>query len=484
MKRRLGAHIYRLRHPRTTVRWRLTLLYGGMFLVCGTALLAITYGLVAHATGSRSERPFSQKVVAGASSPLHLVRRGRAIEWAGPGASVPPEKIRNLLRTNAGRAAVQIAGRTQRGSDLHKLEVESAIALAIMTILSGALGWFVAGRVLAPVRTMIETTQEISETNLHRRLAVAGPPDELRTLAGTIDGLLARLEGAFDAQRRFAANASHELRTPLATSRALLEMVTSDPAATVADFRRAAGQALEESERQEQLIGALLSFAQGQQGLGGREPVRLDEVAATAIDDHSAEAASREVTIEHELAPATVAGDPRLIERLASNLVANAVRHNVGGGIARVSVAKPADLDPDADAGAGATLRISNTGPIVHPDQIERMLAPFGRLDGERIGHGDGFGLGLSIVSAIADAHDAALTLTPRDGGGLDVDVHFPAPVHAQRSPGSERPPTSERFGIHPSSRHADPGRPGSKQTIKKPTTVRISPNISPRRSP
>jgi signal transduction histidine kinase len=427
-----------LRHPRTTVRWRLALLYGALFLVCGTALLAITYGLVAHATRPRQGPPFVSQVVANAGLRRTVVPgfSQRAVHPA-PSA-VRPAQVRRLLRSDAGKVAVFAAGRTQRISDLHKLEVESAIALAIMTILSGALGWVVAGRVLRPVRTMIQTTREISETNLHRRLAVAGPPDELRTLADTIDGLLARLEGAFDAQRRFVANASHELRTPLTTSRALLEMVTSDPAATVSDFRQAAGQALEESARQEELIDALLSFAQGQQGLGGREPVRLDEITGAAVDALEPDAVSRDVTITRELAPATVGGDARLIERLVSNLVANAVRHNVSDGTVTVSV---------GEAGEDATLRVGNTGPVVRSDQIDRMLAPFGRLDGERIGQGEGFGLGLSIVSAVAAAHGAALTLTPRDAGGLDVEVRFGE--HAAETP-SLQPPSHEPVTLVP----------------------------------
>ena len=414
MKQRVAALAYRLRHPRTTVRWRLALLYGGLFLICGTALLAITYGLVAHATRSLPGPPFVRKVAVNASVPRPSWL-GRTIPASRQTA--PPRQVRRLLHSLAGKQVVFAAGQTQRISDLHKLEVESAIALAIMTLLSGALGWMVAGRVLRPVRSMIQTTREISETNLHRRLAVAGPPDELRTLADTIDGLLARLEGAFDSQRRFVANASHELRTPLATSRALLEMVTSDPAATVSDFRQAANHALEESARQEELIDALLSFAQGQQGLGAREPVRLDEITAAVIDDLAPEAGSRGVTVDRELARATAGGDPRLIERLVSNLIANAVRHNVSGGTVQVAV---------GDRGAGATLRVGNTGPLVLPDQIGRMLAPFGRLDGERIGHGEGFGLGLSIVTAIAEAHGATLTLTPRAAGGLEVEVRFP----------------------------------------------------------
>ena len=420
---RLHAVASRLRHPRTTVRWRLTLLYGSLFLVCGAALLAITYGLAAHATRTGPSTAFTN-VKADATRPAPSVRRFQV-------ASSPPRPlspaIRRLLRSDAGRLVIAIAGHNQRIFDLHQLEIESAIALAIMTVLSAALGWLVAGRVLRPVRTMTDATREISEASLHRRLAVAGPPDELRTLADTIDGLLARLEGAFDAQRRFVANASHELRTPLTASRALLEMVMSDPSATVADFRATGRQALEEADHQEQLIDALLTLAQGQQGLNSREPVQLAEVAAAVLHDLSTEAHAHGVRCDSALAPARLDGDVRLVERLVLNLVQNAIRHNVAGGTVDVTV---------LEHGGRATLRVSNSGAIVPADQVARLLAPFQRLGAERVGQPDGFGLGLSIVAAIADAHGAELTLAPRAEGGLDVDVRFPAAT----SPPQRRP--------------------------------------------
>jgi signal transduction histidine kinase len=419
----------RLRHPKTTVRWRLTLLYGGLFLVCGAALLAITYTLVDHATVD--------------NSPLrYVVNRGSALRPASPPnfrrAAIrpltrPPENglpgpIQKLLETASGRSAILTVGSVQRISDLHQLVIESTIALAIMAIISGALGWIVAGRVLAPLRTMTAATREMSEANLHERLALREPHDELRELADTIDGLLGRLEGAFDAQRQFVANASHELRTPLTAVRALLEMVLSDSKATVGTFRTTCREVLEESAQQEQLIDALLALAQGQRGIDTCERIDLAAIAGAVLQRHEGEAAARGVDVDASLEPAPIAGDRRLIERLVSNLVDNALRYNVPGGSARIAVR----------AGVSRVdLAVVNTGPVVPSGEIDRLLAPFQRLAGDRVGHGEGLGLGMSIVAAIADAHDAALDVRPGSHGGLEISVRF------ARAAGGEREVTA-----------------------------------------
>ena len=362
--RRLATLTSRVRHPQTTVRWRLTLLYGGLFLISGAALLAITYTLVDNAA------VFPQ-------GPRYVVRpSGRGpVAFFGPGASLPagastsvhatpggvtrkvPPPIQKLLRTREGQIALGQVVYTQRVADLHQLIIESALALALMAIISTALGWVVAGRVLRPLRTMTTATQEISEDNLNRRLSMRGPRDELRELADTIDGLLGRLEGAFDAQRRFVSNASHELRTPLTAVRALLEMVLSDPKATVATFRATCEQVLEESEQQEQLIEALLTLAQGQRGIDRAEALDLAAVAGEVLGSREGVAAARKVEIGRALAPATVSGDARLIERLISNLVDNAIRYNVSGGRVDVSVR----------SNGRATVTVANTGPPVPP---------------------------------------------------------------------------------------------------------------------
>jgi len=425
----------RLRHPQTTVRWRLTLLYGGLFLVCGAALLAITYTLVDHATITNGPfRSFVDATRPPPSASRPSFERAPITKVAHPQSALPGP-IQRLLKTRSGQRAIFTVGSVQRISDLHQLVIESSIALAIMAIISGALGWVVAGRVLAPLRTMTAATQQMSEANLHERLAMTGPPDELRQLADTIDGLLGRLEGAFDAQRRFVANASHELRTPLTTVRALLEMVLSDPRATVRTFRTTCQQVLEESEQQEELIDALLALAQGQRGIDARERIDLSRIAGETVGALQGEATARGVQIDASLGSALIAGDSRLIGRLVSNLVDNALRYNHPGGSARVSV---------RGDGGEVELAVSNTGPTVPAEEVDRLLQPFQGLAGDRVGHREGLGLGLSIVAAIADAHDAPLDVRPGAEGGLDISVRF------ARAPASqaEEPARSDSWTV------------------------------------
>ena len=432
----------RLRHPQTTVRWRLTLLYGGLFLVCGAALLAITYTLVEHDTltgnSTFTRAAYGQRYPATRSggSPLTGNQRVQQPPSFRQSAAVPPP-IKALLGSEKGRKAILIVGSQQRLSDLHQLIVESSIALAIMALISGLLGWLMAGRVLRPLRTMTATTQQISEANLNRRLALQGPRDELRELADTIDGLLERLEGAFDAQRRFVANASHELRTPLTAARALLEMVLTDPHATVQTFRATCRQVLEEGEQQEQLIDALLALAQGQRGIEHRERLDLAAIVGEVLQTQQPDAVARGLELNAALKAAPVSGDRRLIERLTCNLVQNAIRYNTPGGSVQVWVERHA---------GEATLAIANTGPLIRTDQIDRLLQPFARLTPDRTGQGDGFGLGLSIVSSIARAHEASLDVRPGRNGGLRIEVRFPRPPEAELQP----PPPEDSLVLGP----------------------------------
>ena len=440
--RKRSGRLSRLRHPQTTVRWRLTLLYGGLFLASGLALLAITYTLVEHDPLTSSAPSFIRAAgvpprqavslyggpTGGANPRTRLTRQPPNLKRSAQLAVPPP--IQRLLKSISGRKAIVTVGSQQRLSDLHQLIIESSIALAIMALISTGLGWLVAGRVLRPLRTMTAATQQISEANLNRRLALDGPPDELRELADTIDGLLERLEGAFDAQRRFVANASHELRTPLTAARALLEMVLTDPKATISTFRTACRQVLEESEQQEQLIDALLALAQGQRGIDCREQVDLAAIVGETLRAQQPEAHARGLKLQASLEPAVLSGDRRLIARLASNLVENAIRHNVPNGRVRVWV------ETDREQ---ATLAVANTGAPISADEIDRLLRPFQRLTQERTGQGDGFGLGLSIVAAIVDGHHATLDVRPGASGGLRVEVRFPAVRYPEpQLPGAE----------------------------------------------
>jgi signal transduction histidine kinase len=296
----------------------------------------------------------------------------------------------------------------------NRLLAASAVGLAAMVVVSVLVGWLVAGRFLRPLRTITTTARDISASNLHRRLGRTGRRDEFSVLAETLDDLFARLEAAFESQRRFVANASHELRTPLTAERALLQVALGDPDASVASLRAACREVLSLGRAQERLIDALLALASSEQGIERHEPLDLAGIADGVIRDRAEEAERLGIHVAADLSDAPAAGDPRLAESLVANLIDNALRHNVPGG--RVEV-RTATRD------GRARLAVRNTGPVIPPDQVERLFEPFQRLDGQRIRHSDGHGLGLAIVRSIVAAHGGTLTAEPRPGGGLAVEV-------------------------------------------------------------
>jgi len=411
----------RLRLPRRTVRLKLTLLYGGLFLVCGIALLAVTYFLVEqHLPTALTAKSLTGGETGGSGSQVSAVCY---TQTAGSSAASGTAIISGSGPTPSGCAALLGAA---RNDELRQLVIDSGIALAIMAAASTGLGWVVAGRVLQPLRTITTAARRISASSLYQRLALDGPDDELTELGKTFNGLLARLELSFTAQRQFVANASHELRTPLARQRTLVEVALRDPDPTVASLQQTMERVLATGEEQERLIEALLTLARSQRGLDRREPLDLAALASTAVSATEAEAAERGVRVNASLGSAPSQGDQRLAERLAANLVDNAVRHNVPGGWVEVAT---------GIRSGRSVLSVSNTGPVIAPDQVERLFQPFARLEATRLGR-DGLGLGLSIVTAIAAAHDADLRARPLAGGGLEVEVHFPpAPDAAPATP-------------------------------------------------
>ncbi|WP_285783630.1 ATP-binding protein [Microbispora sp. NBRC 16548] len=412
--RRLTGLIVRASLPRRTVRLRLTALYGGLFLVSGAALLAVTYGLV---VGAVDRPPAVVKLAVTVASPNSSTPAGQA-----PGNWGPPHGDGEA--TDAVMAAVQRDVQQtvahQKSAMLHTLLVQSGIALGLMSLASVLLGWVVAGRVLRPLRTITSSARDISATSLHRRLALAGPRDELRELSDTFDALLARLEGSFRAQRQFVANASHELRTPLARQRVLGQVALADPEPTLESLRTAHERILAAGQQQERLIEALLTLARGHTGLDERHPFDLARLVGEAVAARATAAHERQVTLRPSTGAAVSSGHRALAERLVANLLDNAIRYNVPGG--------EVDVTTGTQAGR-AVLTVANTGPVVPADAVERILLPFQRLGPARTGRrgsSQGFGLGLSIVSAIASAHDAGLTVVPRPEGGLVVTVGFP----------------------------------------------------------
>jgi signal transduction histidine kinase len=299
------------------------------------------------------------------------------------------------------------------------------VAFAVMALLSVAAGWLIAGRFVRPLRAIITTAREISASNLHRRLGVRGRGDEFTELSQTLDGLFARLEASFQAQRHFIANASHELRTPLTAGRALLQVALADPEPTVETLRATCEELVELGDQQERLIAALLALASSQRGIGQLERLDLADIAGDVLLTRQEEAERRGIHLRAALAAAPVPGDPSLAESLVANLLDNAIRHNMPGGQAEISTALTT---------AGAVVSVSNTGTLVPPEAVEDLFQPFRQLGAQRTQRGQGHGLGLAIVRAIADAHGAALTARARPAGGLDMQVTFPLTSADQRA--------------------------------------------------
>ncbi|NUW46117.1 sensor histidine kinase [Nonomuraea rhodomycinica] len=329
-----------------------------------------------------------------------------------------------------GPASGAITG-TGSGISLPQLLAGSAVALTLLVPVALALGWYVAGRFLHPLRAITATAQVISAGDLHRRLGLGEPTDELTELGHTLDDLFARLEAAFDARRHFVANASHELRTPLAGLRTLLEVTLADPDADAGTLRSACQEALALGEHQERLVRALLTLATSERGVTRRDTVDLAHVVEGVLASRRDQAARQGVELAGHLTPAVTAGDPRLIESLVANLVDNAIRHNHADGHVEITT---------RTCGTQVALTVTNSGPVVPGHQIRRLFHPFQRLAPDR--HGDGHGLGLAIVHAVTRAHHASLTTSARPEGGLSVTVRFAAPARfgvpaALRDPGA-----------------------------------------------
>ncbi|MBL7622200.1 HAMP domain-containing histidine kinase [Frankia sp. AgB1.8] len=388
---------------------RLTAVYGALFLLSGAGLLAITYALMWHVPGDTCYTGPDGLNACVAESGGHGDAPSTAMTEGQGRAAAPfaltPEDLKALAAD-------------QHAHEMHQLLIRSGIALAVAAATSVALGWLVAGRVLRPLRRITEATQAISATNLHERLAVPGPDDELRRLADTIDALLGRLDAAFDAQRRFVANASHELRTPLTVIRAMLQMTLTDPDATLDTVRATCQEVLVEGERQDRLIDALLVLARSERGLDHREPLDLAGITEAVLATVGPKSDLLQIDVRAALDVAPTAGDVRLAERLVTNLVDNALHHNLAGG--RVDI-------ETGTTPRHAFLTVSNTGPAICLDDVDRLFQPFQRLGADSTASGDGLGLGLSIVQAIATAHDATIQARPRPaGGGLRIQVDFP----------------------------------------------------------
>jgi signal transduction histidine kinase len=369
---------------RLTVRARLTLVYGGMFVLAGMVLLAVTYLLV------QQRLPMLAGKVAGerAAPP--------------PGFSVAPHQVEEIVSGTQDTA-------------LHTMLTQGLIALAVVSAASIALGWLIAGRMLQPLHQITATARRIAhapdaDRGLHERIALTGPPDEIKELADTFDVMLARLDNSFDGQRRFIASASHELRTPLTLNRTLLEVALT-PESVSEEVRQLGTTLLAINDRHGRLIDGLLLLAQSERPVTERAYVDLADIV-----DHVA--VSDTVKVITEPAEATVAGNPVLLERLVQNLVENGIRHNVAeNGWLHLRTSTTPD--------GWVLLEVGNTGPVIPRYDVPGLFEPFHRHGAVRL-HSPGAGLGLSIVRAVARAHGGDATAAARDEGGLVVTVRLP----------------------------------------------------------
>ncbi len=391
------------RRRRRSVRWRLAAVYGTLSILSASVLVTGIYGWEASAGSVQPATP-APPAPSGQQSPLAQAQ------------------------ARIGQLEYQVTALSDRAHSInsHGLLAGVAVVLGLTAIASLILGWLLAGRILRPLRKITAATRSISEDDLGRRLAIPGPANELTDLADTIDALLARLQAAFDAQRQFVANASHELRTPLTLERALLEVALADPAATAATLRSTCEEVLVAGQEQERLIEALLTLARSQRGLDHRDPFDLAEITTRVLNTRCLLAQSLALGVTAELGSAPATGDPGLAERLIANLTDNALSYNVPGGQVEVTT---------GTRDGHAFLLVANTGPPVPAGQIQRLLQPFQRLNPDRADEPGRSGLGLSIATAIAKAHDAALRIHPGKHGGLSIEVTFATPATGHDSP-------------------------------------------------
>ena len=388
----------RFRRPRRlSIRVRLTLTYAGLVTAAGAVLIALVYFYTRYVTLS--------------------------IEIGGPvgdTAAVPASQGSEVTQVDTNLF------------DLLSSIMRSAVgALALLVVLSGTVGWILAGRMLQPLSSMNEAAKRAASGDLSQRLALSGPRDEIHDLADTFDNMLASLERSFSVHRRFAANASHELRTPLATTQTMIDVALSDPQASTEDLRTVLTRVLETNRANRETIDALLDLADAQSGKLARENVDMEATVRDALGVIAPEVAERDLHVSSHLRAIQVPGDPVLLRQSVSNLLHNAARYNVDGGRITVDMARLDD---------GVRLTICNDGPAVPADKLDSLREPFVRGEGRGRTRGSGHGLGLAIVTAVATAHGGELHLSANPTGGLTAVLELP---RGEVEPGSRAPDTN-----------------------------------------
>jgi len=311
---------------------------------------------------------------------------------------------------------------------LEKLRTLSFDALVVLFFASFAVGWVIAGRVLAPIGRITAVARDIQATDLSRRIRLPGPEDELKQLADTFDAMLARLDAAFAAQQRFVADASHELRNPLAIIRTNIDVALSDPHADPDELRQTIVVVRRASERMARLVDDLLALARREMPTFEREPVDLGQAIGEASEEFLVPAETRGIVLDRAIAPSIVViGDRDALKRAVANLLENAVRLAPAGSRIRLAVG--------SERGR-AWVAVSDEGPGIAPDDQEHVFDRFWRADKGRSRADGGTGLGLAIVRQIAQSHGGEVQLQSRLGVGSTFTIWLPvAELPSEPSP-------------------------------------------------
>ena len=364
-----------------SIRARLTATYAGLVTISGTVLIILVYFYTRYITLSIAFGPPQQVPAIDLTTPQVAQVDTNLFELLGA-----------ILRSAVG-------------------------ALLLLAVVSGTVGWVLAGRMLRPLSSMNAAAKRAASGDLSQRLALSGPRDEIHDLADTFATLLASLERSFSVHRRFAANASHELRTPLATTQTMIDVVLSDPDASAEDLRRVLTRVLETNRANRETIDALLDLADAQSGRLAHEDVDMEATVRDALGIIALEVAEYDLHVSTHLLPARVPGDPVLLRQSVSNLLRNAARYNTEGGRITVDMTRLND---------GLRLTIRNDGPVVPEDKVDSLREPFVRGEGRGRTRGSGHGLGLAIVTAVATAHGGRLGLSANPSGGLTAVLELP----------------------------------------------------------
>lgn len=380
-----------MKTPRPSIRLRLAIVYSVVLVAACAALLALNYALLYKSLYASTNDPHRTSTAEQRITDDPTIDKVEAYR-------IQQAKIADL-----------------RNKTLLSTVQTSAIGLGIAAVAGFGLSWFVAGRMLRPLRTLTATTRRISQDRLGERVALTGPRDELKELADTFDEMVARLEASFAAQRRFVADAAHELRTPLAIVRTGAEVALAKRESSVEHWEATGRRMLTATGRAERLLDGLLALARSDSGVIAREPHDLAVAAAGALSETDEPA---DLAVSTDLRSAPVTGDPVLLDRLVRNLVDNAIRHNERGGWVDVTT---------GSAGGQSVLSVRNSGPAIPAADVARLFEPFQRLAPERGAGSRSLGLGLSIVRSIVRAHGGTVAAAPNDGGGLTVTVALPA---------------------------------------------------------